>query len=318
MRLYLSTVVLTLVWFAVVNAAFSAVTWLAAGHAHRRSARPVGRPGAQLLLALRMLPLAASLLFAVGMFLPAHWISEAREGSEYFGALLYGLALLAVGLIGGSAIRVLAAVRACRRLQRAWRDQREDARRIVDDVAMPGVSLAGIFRTTIVVGRPVRDVLTCDELEVALAHEIAHRQSWDNLKRFAIFASPDFFGYTSAARRLEQQWSGEVECQADAQAVRGDVSRATHLASALVKVARLAGAATRPPAMALWSTFYEQRLLEVRVRRLVDGTASPARPSRLLPAGLLAVATLIVCGAWLADLPRTIHFVTEGLVRVLP
>jgi hypothetical protein len=317
-RLYLSAVVLTLAWFSAINAAASLLIWLTSRFANGRSTARAGCQTAQLFFALRMLPLAASIVFAFGLFLPVHWIYEAREGSESFGALLYGLALLGVALISGSAVRTFTALRACRRLRLTWSGQVENVERIVDDTAMPGMWLAGVVRTTIVVGRPVREVLTHEELEVALAHEIAHRQSWDNLKRFAMFASPDFFRYTRAARQLEQQWSAEVECVADAWAVAGNASRAADLASALIKVARLAGAATRVPAVPIWSTFYERALLELRVRRLVDGTVAPARVSPLLPAGLLMLVTLTLTGAWVADLPRTVHVMTEALVRFLP
>ena len=318
MRLYLSTVVLTLAWFSALNAAGSALAWIVAALARRRTAADGRRFSAQLLFTLRMLPLAVAVLFAIAIFMPVHWEYESREGAEYFGALLWGLAFLAVVLTGTSMIRVTTALRACRRLQKAWRVRAGEGRRIVSDVAMPGLSLTGIFRTTIVVGRPVREALTREELEVALAHEVAHRQARDNLKRFAMFASPDLFGYTAAARWVEHQWNAEVECLADASAVQGDPSRATHLASALIKVARLAGAAARTPAMAVWSTFYEQALLEIRVRRLVDGTAHPRHASRFLPAALLAVTGITIYGAWLTDLPRTMHFVTEALVRLLP
>ena len=301
MRLYLSTVVLTLAWFSAINAAGSGLAWIVASRASRRSAADGRRFSAQRLFALRMLPLAVAVVFTVGIFMPVHWEYQSRDGVEYFGALLYGLAFLAVILTGASAIRVVTALGACRRLQKGWRGRGGEGQRIVTDVAMPGLSLTGIFRTTIVVGRPVRDALTREELEVALAHEVAHRQAWDNLKRFAIFASPDFFGYTAAGRWVERQWNAEVECLADTSAVQGDASRATHLASALVKVARLAGAAARTPAMAVWSTFYEQALLEIRVRRLVDGTASPGHASERLPAALLVVTALAVYGAWMTD-----------------
>jgi hypothetical protein len=314
MRLSLSSALLTLAWFSVVNAAASSLVWLAV----RRRLAAGGRPGAGTLFALRMAPLAASILFTLGIFLPVHWAYEPRDGAESFGALVWGLALFAAVLIGGRARRVYVALQACRRLRSTWRDQIRGTRLVVDDSALPGMSLAGILRTTIVVGRPVREALTHEELEVALAHENAHRQSWDNLKRFAIFASPDLFGFTAAARHLEQRWSAEVECQADAAAAAGDASRAANLASALVKVARLAGAASRMPATPLWSTFYEKPLLELRVRRLVDGTAVSPPGSGLPLPGLLALGTLTVCGVWVADLPRQLHVMTEALVRLLP
>jgi Zn-dependent protease with chaperone function len=188
---------------------------------------------------------------------------------------------------------------------------------MVEDGSMPGMSLAGIFRTKVMVGRPVLDTLSKDELEVAVAHEIAHQRSRDNLKRFAMFASADFFGFTGSARQLEQMWNVGVECDADAVAVNGDPKRAANLASALLKVARLGGAATHVPSSPLWSTFYQAALLELRVRRLVTGTSTPSS-SPLLPAVLLSIMTVSVYAAWTTGLSEAVHEVSEILVRLVP
>ena len=154
---------------------------------------------------------------------------------------------------------------------------------------------------------------------MALAHEVAHRQSWDNVKRFAMFASPDVLRFTRAAGDLEQGWCAEAECLADARAVDGDASRAANLASALVKVARLATGRTEALlAGPLWSTFYEEGLLELRVRRLVDGPVVAPRSSWLLFVGSMAATLGTIALAWLADVPRTVHFLTESLVQLLP
>jgi hypothetical protein len=317
MRLYVSTVILTLAWFSAANIVSSALAWLAARGLHR--SRPANRPRAQLLFAVRMAPSVISMMFALALFLPVHLLYERREGSEYFGALLLGLALLAVALIAGSVLRVAAAVRACGRFRRTWTDPGRDRKPIVDDSEFLGMSLAGIVRTTIIVGKRVREALTGEELDVALAHEVAHRQSWDNVKRLAIFASPDFLRFSRIGRRLEQEWSAEVECLADARAVQGNASRAANLASALLKVARLAastpGSASAGP---LWSTFFEEALLEVRVRRLVEGPAVAARPSWLLSVSGGAAVLGTIALAWLADIPRAVHVMTEVLVRLLP
>ena len=212
MRLYVSATILTLAWFSVSNALASLGAW-ASFERIRRRAEAAGRtPGAPLLFAVRMMPVVLATLFACGVFLPVHWADESREGTEYFGVLLYALAALSVLMVGRSTIRAVRAVRACRQLRRSWPRPAS----VIDDDAMPGMSLAGIFRTTVVVGRPVREVLSRDELEVALAHEFAHQRSRDNIKRFAMFAAPDFFSLTPAARQLERIWNAAVECDADA------------------------------------------------------------------------------------------------------
>ena len=129
-----------------------------------------------------------------------------------------------------------------------------------------GVSFFGIWRPTILVGSEARAALTPDELDLAISHEIAHRQSLDNLKRFMMHVAPDLFGWTGVARELEERWQTEAECEADASAAGGDGQRAVLLASALVKVARLGGMGhLRSPSPA-WSAFHVPTLLELRVR----------------------------------------------------
>jgi Zn-dependent protease with chaperone function len=312
-KFYLSATVLTLAWFGVMNALASLGAWAAFATARRRAAVTGRAPGAQLLFAIRMLPVVVAALFAFGVFLPVHWADESRDGTEYFGMLWYAVAGLSAVLVGRAIVSALGALQACRALRLSW----PASAAVIDDETMPGMSLAGIFRTTIVVGRPVREALTDDELDVALAHERAHQQSRDNVKRFVMFALPDVFAFTSAARQLDGMWNAAVECEADAVAVDGDPARAANLASALLKVARLTGASAHVPASPLWSTFYQRALLELRVRRLVTGT--PIRhQSPLLPATLLVLLTTAVCSAWMTGLPRAVHEMTEFLVSMLP
>jgi hypothetical protein len=143
--------------------------------------------------------------------------------------------------------------------------------------------------------------------------------SLDNLKRCAMACAPDVLGWSAAGRRLEAEWRALAECQADLRAVNGDARRAVHLASALIKVARLG---LRPaPAIesGVWSTFHDPPLLETRVRQL---TGDP--PERPVGQGFraLAVAVCATAGAavlaWASNAAFGIHRVTEALVAVLP
>ena len=128
MRLLVSTLVLTLAWFSALNIVSSLLVWLIAGGLRR--GQSFVRPSAQWLFALRMAPFLISSVFAIGVFLPVHLMYEGREGSEYFGALLWSGALLAVGLIGGSALRV---VLAPARLRQAQADVGQAGRRETPD-----------------------------------------------------------------------------------------------------------------------------------------------------------------------------------------
>jgi len=314
-RLVLSSVLLGLVWFAAANAIASLAAW-AAGALLLRRREPVR---AAFVLALRLLPAVASVLFVVAVFLPTHWRLEPPDSDESFGFVLAIVAASSALVLARSFYRAIRSGLAGRRFATLVR---QAARLIEGDTfelgAFDGVSLAGIWRPTILVGAQARAALTRDELDLAISHEIAHRRSRDNLKRFLMFGAPDFFGWTSVARELEARWQAEAECEADAQAVRGDDSRAVVLASALVKVARLR--ASTHPALPAWmsSAFHVPTLLELRVRRLVTGSSSPplSRVRLTFSGALLAVA--LSASLWLLEFAETLHAVTEAMVTHLP
>jgi hypothetical protein len=132
-----------------------------------------------------------------------------------------------------------------------------------------------------------------------------------------MFCAPDVFGWTAAARTLETRWRAEAENRADISAVAGDARRAMHLASALVKVARLTGRRPEPVQPPVWSTFHEPALLEARVRRLVAGppAAATAWPLRRYVVLALPAAAVVL---WASDALYGIHRATEALIAVLP
>ena len=321
MTLLLSSVLLGLMWFAATNAVASLLAWLLGRSVMSRMARA---PKRQLLLAIRLLPAAASSLFVLAVFLPAHWSFEPPDTEESFGVVLAGTATLGLLLIlhaGWRAIRAgFAGHRFAEIARRAARQVDRDGvdHQVLELKGLRGISLAGIWQPKIFIGPEALAALTSTELDLAIAHEIAHRRSKDNLKRFAMCCAPDFFGWTSVARRLEQQWQAEAECDADAHAVRGDDGRAIALASALVKVARLERVGGLRPASPAFSAFHVPTLLEMRVRRLVADSAltSPARGSKWR---LVATASLgLAAGFWFTSFSHAVHVVTEALVAGLP
>jgi len=317
-RLLASSALLTLAWYAAANAVASLGAWLAAGRLCRQAEALGARPRPGLLLTVRLFPAVAAATIAFVVFLPAHLAYEPRDLSETFGASVWILAALGCALFSRTLLHVMRAFGATRRLRAAWTSHGHTGTTpIVPDQSRSGVSLAGIMRSTIVVGASAHHALTSDELEVAVAHELAHRDAWDNLKRFAMFASPDVFACTRMAARLEHVWHAEVECQADARAVRGDDGRAATLASALLKVARLASPASVAPLM--WSAFHDHAILERRVRLLVGGHARQTARTVFAPAAaVLALAVAVTGAAYYTDLPHSLHVVTELFIGTLP
>lgn len=128
---------------------------------------------------------------------------------------------------------------------------------------------------------------------------------------------PDLFQYTSGAGRLERLWSYEAECLADARAAGASPERAAHLASAVIKVARLAEGVSPAPVPA-WSPFHEPGCS--KPARLVASRAPAVPPetprfrSRLLVAALVAGIGI----AWRVGVPHSLHALTERLIAGLP
>ena len=315
MRLVLSSALLGLVWFVAINAIASLVAWTV-GRMLLKRATP---SGANPFLTVRLLPAVASTVFAFLVFLPAHVRFEPGENDESFGAVLSVAAAISLSVLLAAAWRALRAGLAGHRLSMLVEGAgTATSSGMLEVGGLSGVSLAGIWRPKILVGAEARAALTPAELDLAICHEHAHRQSLDNLKRFLMFTAPDLFRWTAIARQLEQRWQAEAECEADACAVMGDGHRAMLLASALVKVARLACPGTIRSASPAWSAFHVPTLLELRVRQLVSGTLRPPVSTRTLAWSGICLALGVPMGVWLLEFSYSLHVVTEVMVTHLP
>lgn len=312
MDMILWTILLALGWFAAVNTFASILAWALCGWL--LDAR--GALGARSLLAVRLFPSAVSIVFTAGMFLPAHVMLEPRDAHESLGIVWYGLAAAGAFLVVRSAARARRLWRLGRQLRQGERSAVSLPSGVVEVPGHPGVSLAGVIRPRIVIGPEVVRELTPAELDLAIAHELAHRDAFDNLARWSIACAPDWFGSSARARRIEQAWHEAAESHADGTAIRGDRDRALHLASALIKVARLSAFARPATPPAAWSTLNDPPLLERRVRSLLSGSVPGPTPRTSATAISLTIA--VGLGAALPATAGTIHLVTEHLINVLP
>ncbi|HSC29669.1 MAG TPA: hypothetical protein VLD67_20500 [Vicinamibacterales bacterium] len=315
MRLLYSSALLGLAWFAAINLIASGAAWAASrvllGRGRMRT------PSA--LAVLRIAPAVVSGIVVAAIFLPAHWLVEPDVTDESFGVVIAALAASGGLLLLRSASRTVSVVAATRSLGRAVKAASGDgspAFHVLPGVT--GVSLAGVVRPQVLVGPEVPSALTADELQAAIDHEAAHRRWRDNLTRCLMYCAPDVFGWSAAARQVEDTWRAEAEYRADAEAAAGDESRAIHLASALVKVARLNERAAGSRTFPVWSTFNEARLLEARVRLLLVGPRPIVARARRT-AGVFVAA--LACGgaaAWVSGAPYLLHEATEALIAILP
>ena len=311
--------VLSLAWFAAVNAFLSLLVAVVSSRFDERPQANVWR--ARRLLAVRLAPAVSSLTIAAVLFLPAHaWLEPARA-DERIGFVPLGLAALGLALVLSALWRAISSLRATARLAAiagASIPMPGDGSAPLQEVqGLRGITLAGIVRPRILIGSRARQVLSSAELDLAIAHEHAHLRARDNLWRVLVHCAPDCLGWSRQARRLERLWEGEAECLADAAAAAGSPVRATRLAAALVKVARL-GSADRALAPG-WSRFHHPLLLETRVRLLISEVRVPPAPVQGVRAAVWAIVAVLAVGAvWMAGIPQQLHWITEALVARLP
>jgi beta-lactamase regulating signal transducer with metallopeptidase domain len=307
------SVVLSLAWFACVNAISSIVAAVLARGVSRLDAT-TRQP--RLFLGLRLLPSAVSVFFAAAMFLPSQWMLEPRDTTETLGFVWYLLAGTGAWLLYGSASRAVAVVRVSSLARQSERPSTLENPHLHEVDSISGVSLAGVLRPRILIGRRITGELSSAELDVAVAHEFAHRDAFDNLARWSMLCAPDFLRGSIVALQLEHAWHVAAESRADARAIQGDRRRAVHLASALLKVARLSADGTQQMSIPAWSTLNDSDLLEWRVHRLLNGSLDEAdlERGRLSRAALVVMALLIA----IPILAEPLHRLTETLVASLP
>lgn len=265
--------------FFLVHAAAALLAGWFAPVAIRFAARMRAQAAARFLLTLRLAPPAIALFVVAALCVPSYLWFEPDVAAEQVGPACLVAAILCV------AAWTISLTRAAR----AWLSSRR-----VEGLT---IALVGALRPRLIVSSKVRRVLSAQELDVALRHERAHAQSYDNFKRLLMLLSPDVFPFFRGRfSSIEQSWKRFAEWAADDRAVGGDGERSVALASALVRVARL-GSAT--PGAPLVTTLVDDHLT-IRVDRLLHGTPKPAA-DRWTPAAF-AVAALVVVALKLTGL----------------
>ena len=317
-------VVLALAWFTVTNAVAGLVAALLG-----RLVSPLFRSNparaARLFLALKILPGVVSIVFTLCVFLPSHWRFEPAGAEESAGLSLVLVALAGALLLAVTFRHAWRDTRVTRAIARHWRAMAQAIPPVADSLVpvftlpdpRPVISLVGIRRPVLFVAETVRAALTPEELEVSLAHEAAHVRAWDNLKRMIVAWSPDVLEASGLSRGVRREWEAAMEFAADATAARGSERRALELASALIKVARLAptrGLAAAPAG----SRLHDESLLAARVERLLatvplSVTGAPMPPWAVAALAVPLLVALLPTHAWPA-----VHAATETLVRLLP
>lgn len=328
MMFYVLCAALCLSVLFVVTAGTSTLCLLAARSLSRRFENIKPRTAANWLFAIRLLPFFAACVVAFGFVLPAFLKLEPRSTAEGMSLKLATLALAGAALIVTLAMRIARSLQATAQVERDWRRRSHEmhmtgfrAPLYCVEGAFPFLAVTGLLRPRVYVGRSVVELFSPAEMQAALAHEMAHVRSFDNLKQLLLKS----LRWPSAFENLIggfATWVHASEAAADEEAVAAG-AMALDLSAALVKMGRIArGYIPTPQILASQFTPYAaasslptriarlERLLEdgppiVKVRPVGNETILALS----LAAGILAYAVSIN-----AILPW-IHDALELLVR---
>jgi hypothetical protein len=296
---------------AIVALAWRSLKWL---HTTERNL-------ADLLFAVRVLPLIASIAITLTFVVPSFQLLEPRSIDEGTGAIPLALGSCALLLLVCGSLRVIAALVSTSRIVAHWLDdKRLDGPRLPragdqpeafqSRPEAPPLTLVGIRTPRVLVSQSAIELLSHDELNIALKHELAHARSRDNLKKL-VFRFCPFPGMS----KLESAWSQTAELAADDAAV-SNLEGALDLAAALVKLSRLVPV----HAAAICTVGFVSGPISARVARLLAwnearaGQSQPIwmRPWYAIPAACVA---LLCLGATYSPALALTHELTELLVR---
>jgi len=321
---------LSLASFFLVNGIAGAATALFSSSAIRIAETMGPRSAARFLFILRMLPSVLGMTVVLGLCVPSYLWLEPQFASERVGIACLLLAALAGIASSRSLVRTARALRASARLRSEWRHSggdaqltREESQSVSDKRTLlvqkkePLLALSGIFRPRMVISRGVLAALSKEQLDVAVRHETAHRDSHDNLKRLFLVLSPEFFPFANGFAALEKTWARFSEWAADDEAVQGDSQRALSLATALLRVARMGA---RPRLSSLQTSLLPEdqdlsarvdRLLSVEAPRIEKGFHTKSR-------AIVRALCFVVCAVALVGIPVTlssVHRLLELFLR---
>jgi beta-lactamase regulating signal transducer with metallopeptidase domain len=266
---------------------------------------------ANFLFGLRIFPFAFSAMVTLFFTFPSFWLLERASLDE--DAATFILAVCSLVILSAGLFRVL---RTQARTTRAVAQWLVEATSIGSDAITPELSasdgapaliLVGIRRPRVMVSDMATIVLSDDELQVAVRHELGHMRSWDNLKKVLISATP-FPGMGS----IESAWREAAELAADDAAV-SNRQEALDLAAALIKLSR--SSQQLPKRLFATGLVIGSCSIRLRVERLLQWRTASRHIRRAWTGTLLVLFTMIigiVCkyGAALA----LTHRLTELLV----
>ncbi len=269
----------------VVNSLASVVAGLVWRLSRRRINRWAPANKAEALFLLRALPAFFGAVCVLLLFAPAYLTHEPRDGHEDVSIKLAVVAGLAGIGIAVAVVRGIAAWRATSRLAADWLRHAQPIS--IEKINIPAyeiehrfplIAVVGSVRPRLFIAKQVLQTLSSDELCAALEHEAGHIMARDNLKRGLMRACRDVLMIVPFGQRMDRAWVDASEAAADEYAARGRRKTGLDLASAMVKIARMIPAGTRPTMMAGAFLIGDDDKIgfKRRIRRLIQLANSPA------------------------------------------
>jgi len=303
--------------FVMVYCALSVAVSLCWRTLRLRSEKYPVRRTADLLFGLRMFPLITAGVITAAFTVPSFLLLEPRAIHEPLSdiPLLLGTCGAVLSLVG--LWNAGLAMRGASRTISTWTREAQSVESCAPvpvlriSRAVPAMTAAGIIRPRVLVSSVAEFLLTTNELQTALNHEIAHVRRRDNLKKLMLrfVAFPGMAG-------LESAWLETTEMAADDAAV-SNAGEALDLAAALLKLSRLT-----PVDLAVELTtalvHSPYSVMNARVERLIAWSDERLVPlQRFSPwygfGALLAM--LAVFAVTYSQLLVRVHSATEWLVR---
>ncbi len=302
---------LSLLGLLTINSVASLSAWGLWRASSRVTERWSASARAQFLFVLRVAPSLIAIFCVGALFIPAYLTNEPRNTSEIVTLKLGVVAAASLYGIGFAAWRCVARCRATSRLVRAWMKDAEPVSIAACPTPayrfrcrFPVVAIVGAFRPRLFVADQILEVLTPAELAATVLHEEGHLGARDNLKRSVLCACRDAVPLLPWGRSMDSAWSRAAELAADERAAERGPDAALDLASALVKIARLAPRGMTPTMPAGASLIVEdlggisQRVL--RLAELGSNTSVPRHAGKtLLNLATGACASGLACAALL-------------------
>jgi len=272
---------------------------------------------ADFLFALRLFPLLSAALITAAFTVPSFLLLEPRAIEEPLGRIPLALGIFGALLGSAGLVNAALALRRASRTISVWTASAQPlaARAPVPVLRIarpvPAMAATGIVRPRVLLSGAAENLLTSNELETALNHEVAHVRRRDNLKKLLLR-----FVAFPGMRGLEQAWLEATEMAADDAAV-SSAREALDLAAALIKLSRL-GPAEPPADLTAALVHSPAAAMNARVERLIAWNEGRLpQPSRHSPwPGIgAATVTLAAFAVTYSQLLVHVHTATEWLVR---